>query len=198
MGAVGTITIKGRVNDVFGTVADANGYFAGSAVNWPTWDALSADAKKRAVVSGARFIARLSYAGTLTDPITPQPLPFPRTGIVDREGNAIGTTVVPDDVCAAAYEAGLMLATPATQSIETTGSAVTGSASTNVRVGDVSESSTGYYPSTALGSGRLPAVVAELLLPYLVSAELQVATGTDALTSAFTDGQFDITLDGLP
>ena len=102
------ITIGTSMYDVYGTEAGLKSYLGGR-LGADAYDNASGNDRKRAMVMAARWIDREKWQGTLTDSITPQPLAFPRTGITDCEGNAVGVSTIPDDVINASYELVLIL-----------------------------------------------------------------------------------------
>ncbi|HUT76452.1 MAG TPA: DnaT-like ssDNA-binding protein [Polyangia bacterium] len=199
MGAVTQVSISGNSFDVYGSVALASAYFAGSSSGFATWTALDANAKKRALVSGRRVLDRQRWKGT-KDGGAGQATAFPRAGLVDASGFPITSTVVPDEVCEAGYELGLDMAGGDAAGVE---SDATGSVkSSSERVGGVSISTATYADPRATGSptaARFPVNVMELIGLWLSasSADGAIGYGTDA-ESAFTDGQFGVELRGLP
>ena len=108
MSAVSTVTISGVNYSVYGTTLEIKQYLAGRLGTTSYDDASSGD-KNKAHVQATRWIDRERWDGVPTDQVTPQPLAFPRTGLTDCDGLAIGTTVIPDDLCAAVAELILIL-----------------------------------------------------------------------------------------
>ena len=108
-----TITIGTDTFDVYGPQADANTYFNGK-LNRGVWSAAGSSDKDRALISASRLLDLEPWQGTPTDLLTPQPLAWPRTGVLDKNGSAVGTTEFPDDLLAGYYElAQEILANPA-------------------------------------------------------------------------------------
>ncbi len=91
-----TVTIGSETYDVYADVAEADAYLAADFGRAAAWDDLDTDEKSQALVTSTRRFDRLKWQGTMTDPLTPQPLDFPRNGLVDCEGMPLpdGTTPI--------------------------------------------------------------------------------------------------------
>lgn len=85
---------------------DAKDYLAGSTNSAP-WDTAAATMKTKALATAARALERCTWSGTKTDPA--QALSWPRTGVVDKYGNAVSTSVVPQDIINAEIELALAI-----------------------------------------------------------------------------------------
>lgn len=93
-----TVTIGAVMYDVYADVADADLYLAADFSRAAPWDALSTDEKGQALVTSTRRFDRLQWLGTITDILTPQPLEFPRDGLVDCDDVALPDGTTPQDV----------------------------------------------------------------------------------------------------
>lgn len=170
--AAQTITIGGEDYDVYVIVAQADIYLAADVSRFAAWAALTADEKGQAIVTATRRMDRLKWIGVETDLVTPQPLEWPRTGATDCDGNAIGTTVVPDEI----DEATIILAAdiaakPALGDTTSTDSNLKRAVAGSVEVE--------FF--RAQGGTILPSYIMELVSCLLdgSAAPLTVATGTD-------------------
>ena len=105
---MGQVTISGNTFDVYGDEAGAKAYFAGH-INSADYDNATSNNRRKAHVSATRWIDRELWQGTISDATTPQPLAFPRDGLVDCQGNALPDDTTPDDIVNATYELMLIL-----------------------------------------------------------------------------------------
>lgn len=106
--SVETITIGSSSYYVYGTEADVKSYLAGK-LGTDAYDDASSTDRKKAHVQATRWIDREKWAGTPTDPDTPQPLAFPREGLTDVDGLAVDSATVPSEVVYATAELILIL-----------------------------------------------------------------------------------------
>lgn len=93
--------VSGAVTFISATDADA--YF--TARSNTAWAAASTSAKEAALVKATDYLCGLSWDGTTVD--SAQPLCWPRSGMYDRDGWAISSTVVPEAVKRACCELAL-------------------------------------------------------------------------------------------
>lgn len=123
-----------------------------------------------------------------------QTMPFPRTGLSDRDGNDASSAYVPQDIIAGDFEYALELLLDA--DLET--SSGTGTNLRAVHAGSVSVEN--FRPTDGPDRNqRLPTVVQELVAPYLggQAFDLTVATGTDVEGSFDADDEYGLTM-GIP
>jgi hypothetical protein len=100
-----TISISGQTIEVYQDLAQANAYFA-TVINGATWSAASSGDRNRALVTATNVFDRTSWQGDPTEPIDKdqppaaltQPIAWPRTGLVDRDGVSLDETEVPRDI----------------------------------------------------------------------------------------------------
>lgn len=191
MASVGTVTISGTTYSIYGSLSEAKDY-ARAAVHFDAWDATSGDTPKaKALVTATRMLDRVkSWVGSRTDTATPQPLQWPRTGVTDRDGNAVSDSVVPDEIAQATYElANALLDDEAVQSNTSSGSNIK-----SVKAGPVNVD---FFQPTAKTASRFPTIVQELISFYLVASTTGIiATGTDE-ESAFAGKDFGFTGEAL-
>lgn len=102
-------TVGGAASNSLGSLAEAEAYFADHPFA-ATWDALATDAEKEALLIHATrgLVAGVCLEGVAST--ATQALPFPRTGLLTRNGYALATTVVPIDIKHAQFEYALTLA----------------------------------------------------------------------------------------
>lgn len=182
MGSVNTVSISGKQFSIYGTLDEANTHFVGSVVRRAAWEALDRNTRLGALVEAARLLDRQRWRGEPTDKATPQPLQFPRTGLTDRDGDAIADDVVPDDICVAEYELAYLLGTGSTDVLD---NATTGS---NVKRVGAGPAQVEFFQPTRDGTPRFPQLVHELVRHLLASSSqlTSVASGTDG-SSSFCD-----------
>ena len=97
MGTVSTVTIGSYTYDVYGTTTEIKTYLGGRLGTDDYDDASSAD-RNKAHVQGTMWIDSLKWSGLPYDLTTPQPLQFPRTGLVDSNGQPVDPETLPDQV----------------------------------------------------------------------------------------------------
>lgn len=103
MATVQTITISGNTYSVYGSETDVKTYLAGR-LGTTAYDNASSGDRKSAHVQATRWMDTLTFQGSPTDLVTPQPLAWPRIGMVDCDGEAVLDTAVPDELCASIAE----------------------------------------------------------------------------------------------
>lgn len=146
---VETITIGSSSYSVYGTEAAIKSYLAGR-LGTDAYDDASSTDRKKAHVQATRWIDREHWAGARTDPDTPQPLDFPRTGIVNCDGEAVDPDTVPPEVVYATAELELIILNDASAS-------ASGSTASNVKsVGAGSAKVSFFSAGDAQGKGGTP------------------------------------------
>lgn len=146
-------TVGGSSSNSFASLSEANEYFA-SRLYTQAWDALGTDAKKEAalIMATQALVSGICLTGSAAT--TTQALPFPRSGMVDRNGNTIPSTIIPQDIKNAEFEMALSLA----KSDRTTPSDVEALGLTKLKAGPVELGFSGDAVSTVV-----PAFVTSLL-----------------------------------
>lgn len=91
-----TITIGANNYEAYADVATADVFLAADSRLNAIWTAADTDTKSRALVTSTRLIDRQDWKGTKT--VDTQPLEWPRTGVVDRDGNALDPGVIPQEI----------------------------------------------------------------------------------------------------
>lgn len=129
------------------------------SVGADAWTAATSGQKDAALVSATRALDKMSWQGEKTDPA--QALAFPRTGIVDREGNELPDDEIPPDITAACIEMALALLVDA--SLYTTNNT-----DRNIQSIGAGSAQVTYFRPQA-GTGRFPPQVAGLLTSLLAS-----------------------------
>jgi|SRR5688572_4537219 len=183
---MGTVNVDGVNYTVYNTDALAVENYLKASTN-PGRDAFLAftsdDDKARVIVQARRLIDRQAYEGQKTSGA--QALAFPRTGLVDIDGNAVSSVTVPQVVIDAESElAGLLASDPTLANAANTGSNIA-----SLQAGPVSI--TYHQPTTSAEAGatKLQPVIMDLLGPFLRGAS---ADGTPAVYgfSDSTDAEF--------
>jgi len=145
------------------TQAAATTYFT-DAIHAAAWTAAATGTKDAGLVTATRMLDRLTWAGTVTT--SSNPLQWPRTGVVDRDGTAISSSVVPTEIREATYELALAL--------------IAGKADQYGQAGTVSSLQSRDVAVTFAGSAQtrggarmgLPEVVYQMIAPLLASAQM--------------------------
>ncbi len=192
MGIVSILSIGANTYSVYALtadpLADTKAYLAGR-LGTAAWDDANSNDKKKALVGSARFIDRaVSFSGTQTDIVTPQPLQWPRDG-ADCNGTSVTDGTTPDAFFEAQAEMALILLTDSTvQDGQGTGS--------NVKSVKAGSAKVDFFMSTLDSNQdtRLPPVVNDLLGCYIVGITTvggSFGTGTDDADPGYNKCDFD-------
>ena len=163
---MGTVSISGVSYDIYGTEAEANEYLRAHS-NGAAWFAADTTTRKQALVTTARSFDRQAWVGAATDPVTPQPLAWPRTGVSDRNGQAVSDSVIPPDILNGSFEWALD-----TIQDPTVTEAVPGTNTKRTRTKDKvdvieTEAETEFFKPTIGQTARFPVAVQEWIGFYL-------------------------------
>lgn len=189
MGMISTVTIGAVSHSVYAITADAvqdADDYLDARIGASPWAAASADDKKRALVSAARWIDRVvSFSGTET--VDGQPRAWPRDGATCGSAT-IADGTVPDDLAYAEFELAFILVLDATkQDSSTQGS--------NVKSVGAGSASISFFSATT-GTSQdtpLPAVAWDLikcLIGSTIGYAVGLASGIDD-DSEFCPDDFD-------
>jgi hypothetical protein len=188
---MGTIQVDGTDYSIMGASLDeADAYLkAGVGAGGDAWRALITaeddDGRARLLVSATRLLARQRWQGTKT--VSTQATAFPRDSVTGPDGEAVEDGTTPQALIDAEYELAGLLAADA--SIAT--AANSGSNIASLTAGPVAV--TYFQPtiSVAAGATKMPAVIMDLVGPYLASAineERATVYGVDdCVESAFDE-----------
>ena len=102
-----TVDIGGNTYEVYGDVAAAEDYMV-ARLGSEAWMCASANDRAKALVSATRMLERTSWQGDPTG-VLGQVLAWPRTGLLDKEGDALDDQTVPQEVVDASFELALKL-----------------------------------------------------------------------------------------
>ena len=194
---MGTVQIGGSPFDIYGESDDANTYFKAHA-DGAAWRAAATTDKSRALVTAARSFDRQKWVGEATDPVTPQPLAWPRKNITDRNGQAVLDSVIPPDVLEGNWEwANAILGdTDIANSVPGTNTKKT---RTRNKVDVIeTEIEVENFKPTIGTTARFPVAVTELIGMFLAGSDaaLVFVSGTDEL-SQFTTADTDFGFSGV-
>ncbi len=196
---MGTVKIGGTTFDIYGEATAANDYFKAHS-NAASWSAADTATKNQALVTSARSFDRQTWAGVATDLVTPQPLAWPRTGLTDREGQAVPTATIPEDVLNASWEWALALVVDGAIAGKQPGTN-TKRTRTREKVDVIeTESETELFRATIGQTTRFPTAINELIGLWLEGgdAALSFASGVDVLSSFTTaDTDFGFSSPGM-
>jgi len=148
------------------------------------WDAIDTNTKSAALIDATRYLDRLNWVGSKTS--SAQALAWPRSGVVDKEGQAVDSSTVPAFIKEATYEVALRLAEDPT--LVDSFSQQTRDNTKRVKAGDVEAEFFIPTKGTPVFEWLLP-----LLRPFLKGAsgiKGNFASGIDN-TSEFTGGKYD-------
>lgn len=174
--ATGTVTISGTSYDIYGTKVLATAYMA-ARIGAEAWTTATAANRDKALVSATRWLDRQNWQGQKT--VAAQPLEFPRTGLTDKDGNAVASDVPPVLVEEASYEMALAILADASVQANIT----TGSNTKRVKAGSAEVE---FFRAT--DGTKLPSIAQELAGVFLDGGARSAgcAKGTDG-ESTFTD-----------
>ena len=207
------IKIGATFHPVYEDKAAADEYFKAASHGAP-WLAADSSVRNQLLVTASRVFERESWLGDPTlpidksDPVSQpagtQPLEWGRTGLTDKNGVAIDSASIPQDVVDGNFELALALLNDATvQTADPTGSNVKVEKSTQRVEGALTVSSETQYFTPTLGSSNpYPGIVMDLIGQFLAGRSglvLSFTSGTDAV-SAFADDadDFGYSDGGLP
>lgn len=188
---MGQVVIGGVTFEIYGEhAADAGGvqcavkYFAG-VLHGADFLAASADAQKQALVAASRMLDRQTWQGLPVAAVpSPQPLQWPRTGVVDKYGQAVSSASIPVNVIQGAYElADAILGDASVQTNTSTGSNVKREA---LRVGRISLEEEKFRSDVGT-AGRFPTIIQELLGQYLGGGAAAAEAFSFGLADSFWD-----------
>jgi hypothetical protein len=188
-----SVTIGGTSYEVYGSLTGAGSaseYF-NAALHGGDWIDADPEDQAKALVTATRMMDRQNWQGTKTSPT--QFLDWPRTGVVDREGNAVSSSAVPDGIVWGTYElAEILRADPTAQEAVNSGS--------NVRAVGAGSARVEFFQPTRLTASRFGAVVDELVGEFLDSAagDLGIVVTGAGVESSFSSGAYGFTGEGLP
>ena len=189
MAQTASLSIGSNTYTVYALTADAQGdassYLAGG-VDTSAWDDANSRDKKKALISAARMLDRAVWSGTVTDPITPQPLQWPRDGATCR-GEAVADGTIPDNIAYGQFELALaLLEDSSVQDQQNT--------RTDLKRVKAGSAEVEYFKPPFGESTKFPTVVQQYVGCYLAgasnSAGIAYDSGTDVETS-FTDTDFE-------
>jgi len=165
------------------TAADA--YMVNSVRGAAKWAALSDDEKNAALITSTRIFDKQWWQGTKTQEAPTQLLDFPRTGMIDRHGNPIDDSTVPDDINYGSIEFAYDLSQD--PSLEESGGQ-----GSNVKKVEAGSAKVTFFKATGgvngVGSQRFSPDVQEYISQYLDGA---ANVGTGAAYGTGGSGSFD-------
>ena len=156
------------------TLADANTYNDDSS-HGTSWDGLEDEDKTRAILTAFRMIERQDYKGARVGTEK-----WPRTGLVDEEGDPVSSGSVPQFVEDAQIELALEL---------TLNSAVQTSTDTGDNLKTLKAGSASITKFRPKSGSRFPTIINEYLGRYLegsIDLQFPIAGGIDELTGLST------------
>lgn len=166
-------------------LTDANTYFE-LALGVDKWTNATDATKQSALVTATRMTDRKDWQGEKT--VSTQPLEWPRTGVVDKNGDLVSTTTLPQDFQDGICELALELITD--PDVQTTTVAATKSMMAD-------KTSVEFFsPTNSRVSGAIfPGISQELLGQYLLGPDglVPTASGTDVESEFDMDDQYDKT-----
>lgn len=167
MASPDTITISGTDYTVYQAVADVTAILQADYNRAAGWAALTSAQQEQAVVTATLRFDRLPWAGEPTDAATPQALAWPRTGMADVDGVAVGSTDYPTRLLRAhAFYCYDLTATADLDSRENAGSN-----RKRLKAGSVEIE---FFRGTDLTLGLLPKPYIELIGVWLGGVDLEV------------------------
>lgn len=167
------------------SLEDASAFLDDSASGAP-WAELDEDTQNRCLLTATRLLERQCWNGTKTDPV--QVMQHPREGLVNKNGEAVDSSTVAQEVIDAECELAFLISQDADQ--ETAG----GIGNNISSVGAGSAKVSFFRPTGGaggVGSQRFPPIVFELIGQFMCGfggGSPPFITGTDVVSS-FSDEQ---------
>jgi len=96
--SITTITIETVDYTSYASVAEADSYLNIDPVREATWEALTDDQKGKYLVAATRRLDLLTWQGTKTGGDDVQENAWPRTGVSYKDGSAVSTSEVPQEL----------------------------------------------------------------------------------------------------
>lgn len=199
---MGQITIGGVLIEVYGSESGANAYLA-AATNGTAWSTLTVLARQQALVTATRLLERQRWAGDPTQPVSKtqpqtggtQPLQWPRTGLVDRNGDALSSATIPQDVIDAAYELAVSLSASSSTLTQTQGQVVgVKSNRDRKKVAELEiETDVEYFAAGVQSrlSSRFPLIVEELIGLWLAGSAAASGVGLGSISGSGCESIFN-------
>lgn len=187
---ISTITIGGVDYQSYASVAEADAYLAVDPTRSAAWAALNTDTKGSYLVAATRRMDALRWSGSKVS--SSQELQWPRSGVTDRDGNAVSETGIPQ----ALEDATILVAGSVALDTNTANTASSGS---NIKaVGAGSARVEFFRPTTgkALQDETAFALIQDFLAGD-VEDGFGLASGTSG-TSSFTDATDPGLTEGYP
>jgi hypothetical protein len=182
---MGTVTIGTTAWTIYGThkgAGSATEYLAASiAPAARTWAGLEDDDEKRTLVSATRVLDEQTWAGQKTVPSQAQQ--WPRTGVFRKDGTAVDSATVPQEIIDGSYELAALLAEDASILKQTDGASNISSVSTGLGV------SMSFFRRDK--PGRFPVSVMDLVGQFFPGISGVAANSTSAASQAFGVGDAD-------
>ena len=142
------------------TVAAAGTYFA-LAIHASAWSSASNTEKEQSLATATRSLDRQKWLGDKYEDAPTQLLEFPRSGLIDKNGDAVDETTVPQEILDATCEYALgLLNNPALQNDSNTDS--------NIKKLVAGSAEIEYIRGTS--GPRFPTILNELIGIWLTSA----------------------------
>lgn len=146
--------------------ADATIYLS-LRLNSSEWTAADSATKDAALATMFRLLNEQDWSGEKTDPS--QVLPFPRTGLKDREGHAIADDIIPPDLISAQIEGALLL-------LQDPSLIIAGDTDKNISSLRAGPAAISYFKPQA-GTGRFPSSIVALIGYLLAGGSAAVGGG---------------------
>lgn len=179
---MGSVVINAVTYTIYGThtgAASATEYLNASISQAAkAWAALEADDEKRTLVSATRVLDEQVWAGQKTNPAQAQQ--WPRTGVFRKDGTAVDSASVPQEIIDGSYELAAALAQDASLLNQSDGSSNISSLST------LGGTSLSFFRRQQ--TGRFPVAVQDLVGQFLPGAASASASTAGAESQAFGVG----------
>lgn len=138
------------------------------------FQAMTPDQRARVLIQATRLLDAQSWQGQPTTPaVAGTTLQWPRTGVIDANGNAVDSSTVPTNVVSAAFELAALLA-------DDPDIAASVDAGSNIQSVGAGSAKVAYFAPTSALDGTaplLPPVIQRLVAQYMGSAIDNVGGG---------------------
>lgn len=178
------VTVGATDYDTFISLANAEIYLD-AALHATGWAAATSTQKAQAIVTATRMLDRQAWDGEMTD--ADNALAWPRSGLLDAEGEEVDEDTIPSQIEDATCELAEALLKDASAQTSATGGS-------NVKRLDARGVSVEFFSPRE--AGRFPTIVQELVSLWLAGATAAViaprTSGTSEESTLDCDGDFDL------
>lgn len=177
--SLSTLTISAVNYQSYASNTEADEYLGADIKRATAWAALTEDEQNQSLVSATRYLDSFKWDGDMTDEVTPQTEEWPRTGLTDKNGIAVPTATIPQEV----EDATILLAYEVSQNTSLFDTNDTGNNVKRVKAGSVEIENFRSESGTPLAVSAAFDLVGLWLAGNLSNAIFAFASGTSVDTA---------------